>query len=73
MSDWPTRLRVSMEGANRADLMARLELQAAQFFGDQPYRLTGKVDVDVLEAVRSVAGKEILQVWEGTAYFESMP
>jgi len=74
MSDqWPIRLRVEMDGASRGDLLERLDMQARQFFGEVPYRLTGNVEVDVTEDVQTVAGKTVMQVWTGTAYFETLP
>ena len=73
MSDWPIRLRVEMDGASRADLITRLDAQAAQFFGDTPYRLSGDVDVEVLEVVRSIGGQTTLLTWSGVAIFETLP
>ena len=74
MSDqWPTRLRVDMEGGSREDLIARLDAQAAQFFGATPYRLTGEVEAEVGERVQDVGGKMTLLTWTGYAFFETMP
>ena len=72
-ADWPIRLRVEMEGENRAHLLSRIEMQAKQFFGELPYRLQGDVEVSVEEDVQTVAGKSVMQVWAGTAYFETLP
>lgn len=62
-----------MEGANQEDLLSRMEAQAERFFGSRPHRLSGKVEVEVIEEVRTVAGKQVMSVWEGSAYYESMP
>ena len=64
------RLRVEMQAGSRTHLLRLLDAQAAQFFGEEPYRLVGHVDVDV-ETVETVAGKTVQLAWVGTAYFES--
>jgi hypothetical protein len=72
-TQWPTRLRVDMEGASREDLITRLDAQAAQFFGATPYRLTGEVEAEVGEKVQDVSGHLELLTWTGYAYFETLP
>lgn len=74
MSDqWPTRLRVDMRGVSREDLIASLDAQAHQFFGDTPYRLTGEVEVEVGETVKDMSGHISLRTWQGYCFFETLP
>lgn len=62
-----------MEGGSREDLIARLDAQAKQFFGDIPYRLTGEVEAEVGERAQDIAGKTIQVTWQGYCFFETLP
>lgn len=64
------RLRVEMQAGSRTDLLRRLNAQAQQFFGEEPFRLVGNVEVDV-ETIETVGGQTVQLAWMGTAYFES--
>jgi len=70
---WPTRLRVDMDGASREDLIQRLDAQAKRFFGDIPYRLTGEVEVEVAERSQDIAGRVQMVTWTGYCFFETLP
>lgn len=67
------QLRVVAQGSDYGTLLVAIDDQAREFFGDRPYRLSGNVDVEALERTETVQGKTVFQVWEGTAWFESLP
>ena len=61
-----------MDGASRADLPSRLDAQAREFFGDERW-LSGYVEVEVLEAVRTVGGELQVLDLDRDRYFETLP
>lgn len=68
----PIRLHVTMEGGSKDDVLARLDAQAEQFFGDEQYRLDGDVECRVLEEVRSIQGQVAATLWEGEAWYVNL-
>lgn len=65
-----TKIRLTLEaaGPTKKKVLQALDLQASQFFGDEPYRLEGPIEFEVEQVVKTV--QEILQYrWSAVAHY----